>query len=83
VKVDTRIIYTIILTCILFVCSDCVFVILYVYMSKQWASAQQLFIASSILTVAGYLCNAVITGLFKDIPSKIWMCECMPIYNCC
>jgi len=55
--------------------SDCVFVILYIYMSELWISPKQLLIASSLLTVGGYLCNIVITGHSRDISTQIWTCK--------
>ena len=55
--------------------SDCVFVILYIYMAEYWISPQQLLVASSVLTVVGYVCSISITGLSGDIPHRIWTCE--------
>ena len=57
-------------------CSDCVFVILYVYMAEHSISPHQLLFASLLLTVIGYICNISITGLCNgNIPGRIWMCE--------
>ena len=57
------------------VCSDCVFVMLYIYMAEHWILPQQLLAISSLLTVVGYVCNIVITGFFRNIPGEIWKCE--------
>jgi len=63
------------------VCSDCVFVILYIYMAEHWISPQQLLLASMLLTVVGYLCNTSITGLSADVPGIIWTCEYAQVYR--
>jgi len=55
--------------------SDCMFVILYIYMAEHWILPQQLLAISLLLTVIGYICNIIITGFFRDIPGKIWTCE--------
>ena len=65
--------------------SDCVFVILYIYMAEHWILPQQLFAVSSFLTVVGYLCNIIITGFFRDVPGAVWTCAYamfMDMYSC-
>ena len=55
--------------------SDCVFVILYIYMAEHWISPPQLLFASLFLTIVGYVCNISITGLSGDVPDRLWTCE--------
>jgi len=61
--------------------SDCVFVILYIYMDEHWISPQQLLVASLLLAIVGYVCNISITDVVGDVPCRMWMCEYTCIYR--